>query len=51
MLKIGLFAARHTIYIGVDGKILHVDRSVKAASAGADLAAQLEELGVAAQQG
>jgi len=46
VLKIGLFAARHTIYIGADGKILHVDSSVKASSAGADLAARLEALGV-----
>jgi peroxiredoxin Q/BCP len=48
VLRIGLFAARHTIYIGADGKILHVDRNVKPASAGTDLAARLEALGVRA---
>ncbi len=47
MLTVGLFAARHTIYIGADGKILHVDRRVKSATAGADLAARLDALGVA----
>jgi len=42
-----MFAARHTFYIGKDGKILYVDRDVKPATAGADLAARLESLGVA----
>jgi peroxiredoxin Q/BCP len=42
----GTFAARHTFYIGADGKILHIDREVKVGSAGADIAARLEELGV-----
>lgn len=37
---------RWTIYIGKDGKILHVDRTVKAGSHGADVAAKLEELKV-----
>ena len=42
----GNYARRHTIYIGADGKILYVDREVKPASAGDDVAARLEALGV-----
>jgi peroxiredoxin Q/BCP len=42
----GVFAARHTFYIGVDGKILYVDTSVKPDTAGEDLAARLETLGI-----
>ena len=42
----GLFAARQTIYIGADGKILYLDDDVKVATAGNDLAARLEALGV-----
>jgi thioredoxin-dependent peroxiredoxin len=38
---------RWTYYIGKDGKILHVDKEVKAESHGKDMAAKLEELGVA----
>ena len=38
---------RWTFYIGKDGKILAVDKGVKAASHGADIAAKLKELGVA----
>ena len=41
------FAQRWTFYIGVDGKILFVDRKVSPATAGQDLAAKLGELGVA----
>ena len=41
------FANRWTFYIGPDGKILEVDRSVKAATAGKDVAAKLASLGVA----
>ncbi len=37
---------RWTFYIGKDGKILHVDKAVKAPKHGADIAAKLEELGV-----
>ncbi len=37
---------RWTFYIGKDGKILHIDKSVKAGSHGADIAAKLKELGV-----
>ena len=43
----GKYAARHTFYIGPDGKILFVDREVKPATSGADIAARLKELGVA----
>ena len=41
------FANRWTFYIGPDGKILHIDKSVKTSTAGADVAAKLGELGVA----
>jgi peroxiredoxin Q/BCP len=44
----GNYAARHTFYIGVDGKILYIDRRVKPSSAGKDIAARLAELGVEA---
>ena len=37
---------RWTFYIGTDGKLLHVDKTVNAANHGADIAAKLEELGV-----
>ncbi len=37
---------RWTFYIGTDGKILFVDREVKPTSAGDDVAARLEALGV-----
>jgi peroxiredoxin Q/BCP len=40
-------AHRWTFYIGPDGKILEVDKDVKAATAGKDLAAKLEALQVA----
>lgn len=43
-------ASRWTYYIGKDGKILHVDKAVKPASAAADIAAKLKELGVAAKK-
>ncbi len=39
---------RWTFYIGKDGKILAIDKSVKAGSAGKDVAAKLKELGVEA---
>ena len=41
------FANRWTFYIGADGKILYIEKSVKASTAGADVAAKLAELGVA----
>jgi peroxiredoxin Q/BCP len=37
---------RWTFYIGKDGKILHIDKSVNAAEHGADLTKKLAELGV-----
>jgi peroxiredoxin Q/BCP len=40
-------ASRWTFYIGPDGKILYIDKSVKTSSAGADVAARLGALGVA----
>jgi thioredoxin-dependent peroxiredoxin len=40
-------AKRWTFYIGADGKILYVDKSVKTGTAGQDVAARLAELGVA----
>ena len=41
------FANRWTFYIGPDGKILYIEKSVKTSSAGQDVAAKLSELGVA----
>jgi len=42
----GLFCARHTFYVDVDGKILYVDTDVKPNSAGDDLVERLRALGV-----
>jgi len=39
-------ARRWTFYIGPDGKILEIDKAVRAGTAGEDLAAKLAELGV-----
>lgn len=39
-------AARWTFYIGKDGKILHIDKSVKTENHGADVATKLGQLGV-----
>ncbi len=41
------FASRWTFYIGKDGKILDIDKSVKPATAADDIAKKLEALGVA----
>ena len=38
------YAARHTIYIDKDGAILFVDRDVKPATAGDDIARRLADL-------
>lgn len=38
---------RWTFYVGKDGKILEIDKSVKARSAGADVVAKLADLGLA----
>jgi thioredoxin-dependent peroxiredoxin len=40
------FASRWTFFIGADGRILAIDKSVKTASHGGDVAAQLQALGV-----
>jgi len=44
------FASRHTFYIGVDGRILYIDRNVRPATSAEDMAAKLGELGVAMVQ-
>jgi peroxiredoxin Q/BCP len=41
------FAARTTFYIGPDGKILEIDRTISVKTAGEDIARKLGELGVA----
>lgn len=41
-----LLAQRWTFFIGKDGKILHVDKEVKAGNHAQDIAAKLKELGV-----
>ncbi len=40
------FPQRWTFYIGRDGRILHIDKQVKSAQHGKDVAAKLKELGV-----
>ncbi|HEY4137593.1 MAG TPA: peroxiredoxin [Casimicrobiaceae bacterium] len=40
------FTARWTFYIGADGRILDIDKQVRAASHGSDVAARLMELGI-----
>ena len=40
-------ASRWTFYIGQDGRILDIDKSVKAATHGEAIAARLGELGIA----
>jgi len=39
-------ARRWTYYIAADGTVLYIDRAVKTATAGPDVAARLDELGV-----
>jgi peroxiredoxin Q/BCP len=39
------FANRWTYYIGVDGKVLKIDKATKPATAGKDLTRTMEELG------
>jgi peroxiredoxin Q/BCP len=46
----GRYALRHTVYIGADGKVLFVDRQVNPKTAGADVAARLEELGIPTEE-
>src|SRR5205807_4191431 len=43
----GTAAQRWTFYIGPEGKILAIDKSVKTDTHGADVAAKLAELGIA----
>ena len=40
-------ANRWTFYIGVDGRILYIEKAVKVSSAGQDVATKLAELGIA----
>jgi peroxiredoxin Q/BCP len=47
VLGLSGMASRWTFYIGPDGKILYIDKSVKVSTAGQDVAARLAELGVA----
>jgi peroxiredoxin Q/BCP len=42
----GAYATRTTFYIGADGKILFIDRNVKPATAGEDVVARLQALGI-----
>lgn len=42
------YASRWTFYIDADGRIAHIDKQVKALTAGADIAVRLERLGVRA---
>lgn len=41
------YASRWTFYIGVDGRILHIDKRVSPTTHGQAVAAKLSELGVA----
>jgi len=47
VLRMGTFAARETIYIGVDGTVLKIDDDVNPETSAQDMAATLGELGVA----
>ena len=49
VLSLGMYAKRHTFYIGKDGNILFIDRDVRPAQSAQDMAAKLEELGVPAR--
>jgi thioredoxin-dependent peroxiredoxin len=40
------FPSRWTFYIGLDGRILDIDRQVRASTHGSDVAARLRELGI-----
>jgi peroxiredoxin Q/BCP len=41
------YPSRWTFYIGIDGRILHIDKRVSPASHGQAIAARLAELGIA----
>ena len=45
------FASRWTIYIGLDGRILYIDKQVSPATHGRTVAAKLAELGVPKRRG
>ena len=45
------FASRWTFYIGMDGKILYIDKKVSPAIHGKNVAAKLAELGVPKRRG
>lgn len=45
------YARRETFYIGVDGRILAIDRDVRPETSAEDMAARLGELGVARARG
>jgi peroxiredoxin Q/BCP len=40
------WASRWTFYIGRDGRILYIDKDVNASTAGEDVAARLQALGI-----
>jgi peroxiredoxin Q/BCP len=44
------FASRWTFYIGIDGRVLYIDKQVSPANHGKAVAAKLAELGVARRQ-
>lgn len=44
----GGYAKRHTFYIGIDGRVLAIDRNVRPATSAEDMLARLAKLGVAA---
>ena len=45
------FAARWTFFIGLDGRIMYIDKRVNPATQGKMIAAKLSELGVARRRG
>jgi len=44
------FPKRHTIYIGKEGKILMVDRSINPGTSAEDMVTNLQRLGVAKRE-
>lgn len=48
VLALAGYAKRHTFYIGLDGRILAIDKKVRPATSAQDMAAQLKALSVAA---
>jgi peroxiredoxin Q/BCP len=45
------YATRWTFYIGIDGKILYIDKAISPATAGDDMTKRLAQLGVARRAG